>query len=75
MRFEMPLDTFLDIVCSDPEIEPELDEEVEGVFYTLVWNDRQYLFSARTRSEAYTLALGIQYGAKEMNRLMMGRDE
>lgn len=75
MRFGMPLNSFLDVVCSDPESELELDEEKEGVFYTIIWKEKKYPFSTKTLSQAYTIAMGMQYGAKEMNRLMMGRDE
>lgn len=66
MRFKMPNGQDLTVECNEPDIDAEIDQEVEGVIYYLKWGKQRMRFTCKTRAHAYALALGAQWGAKTM---------
>ena len=67
MMFTMPMGSILEIKCSkELDHEPDNDEQVEGVYYTIVWNGLEMPWIATTREHAYALALGAQWGAMQL---------
>jgi hypothetical protein len=72
MKFAMPLGQSMEIRCSKEIDEDEIDkdEEVDGVVYNILWNDKLLPWCTTTRSQAYAIALGCQWGAFETFREM-----
>ncbi len=74
MKFAMPYNTSLEIRPSlpltyDEEEEIGIDEEREDLVWNVYWGDKMLPWSSKTRNQAYTIALGCQWGAHEMKLL------
>ena len=67
--FSMPCGGRLEIRHSKPiDDNVEYNEEVEGVIFTISWDDITFPWYAKTRAEAIAIALGCQWGAYEMEK-------
>lgn len=66
--YVMPHGEMLEIRCNKDirELEIALDEEVEGVSYSIFWGKEPLICSFNTEMKAITMALGCQFGAFEM---------
>lgn len=51
------------------EFEVGMDDEVDGVYYLIYWNEESCPYSFKTRLSASAMALGIQWGAYKVNEL------
>ena len=66
MIFKMPYGYTVKIECSDPTLDLASHEEMDGVFYQVVWGKEKMPWVCNTRNQAYSLALGVQWGAYRM---------
>jgi hypothetical protein len=68
MKFSMPFDEEIEIRTSRniDDLEIAIDQEVEGVFYSVYWKEECMPFIANTMYEAIVLSLGCQWGAHQM---------
>lgn len=73
MRFAMPMGGTLEVRPSKKIDEDEIgsDEKVEGITYSIYWNDLLLPFSTDTRLQAYAIATGCQWGAFETFKEML----
>lgn len=66
MLFTMPYGEPLKIQCSEPDLDISSDQEIDGVFYQIVWGGTKMPWLCNTRNQAYSLCLGVQWGAYRM---------
>jgi len=65
MLFKMPNGHDLRIECSHPDLDTEIDEELEYVTYTIHWNKAKMPLRCSNRVQAYAIAMGAQWAVKE----------
>lgn len=68
MRFTMPFGKYLEIIPNKEidELEIGMNEQVEGIFYSIFWDKKECPFIFETRATATAMALGIQFGASHI---------
>lgn len=74
LKFAMPFADTLEIRSSKPINEDEIgiDQEVEGIVYSIYWGDVPLPWFTKTQLQASAIALGCQWGAQQIaNRSQM----
>lgn len=59
----------------DEEFEMDPTEEFDGVEWNIFWGDNPLPWSTRTKTQAYAIALGCQWGAYEVLKEKNVNDE
>lgn len=71
MQFKMADNGVLQIRSSKPiDDDIDIDDVIDGVVYCIYWNDIQLPWHTKTQWAAIIMALGCQWGAKEMLKKM-----
>lgn len=66
MKFRMPMGGNLEVHPSSPiDEDVGLEEKIDGVVYTIIWDGVRLPWCTHTRAEAYSIAMGCQWGAME----------
>jgi hypothetical protein len=76
MKFLMPFDTELEIKPSKDICECSIayDEEIDGIVYNIFWGQKIFPLHMKTKGEATSIAIGLQWAAKEMYQRIMNDD-
>ena len=74
--FKMPYNGIMEIRASKPiDDDVDIEDEIEGVIYLIYWNDIQLPWHTKTQWAAIIMALGCQWGAKEMLKIIGNKNE
>jgi hypothetical protein len=74
MKFAMPLGKTLEVIPSreltldEEDYGPE--EEIDGVVWRIVWDDKLLPWNTKTQLQATAIAMGCQWGACEMAKML-----
>jgi hypothetical protein len=67
--FEMPYGSDIRIYSNKAvTIDTEMNEEIDGVFYTMQWGEEKLPWSSKTQLQITAMAMAARWAAKEMLR-------